>query len=84
MSLELEQQILRPECFAGSDDAGQKRVQLAIPDLAPCVPPGKPQSLRMLRTEDWSVGVVIQNDEFRAPKEHDLRFGWQQHAHCAA
>ena len=38
----------------------------------------------MLRAEDRTVGVVVEDDEFRAPEQDDLRLGRQQHAHRAA
>src|SRR5262249_57671118 len=38
----------------------------------------------MLRPEDRSVGVVVEDDELRAPEEDDLGLGRQQRAEGAA
>src|SRR6185436_3402809 len=39
--------------------------------------------LRVLRPEDRTVGIVVEDDEFRTPEQDDLRLGWEQHAHRA-
>ena len=84
VALELEQQVLSPERLTRADDAGQQLVQDAHPDLAPGLPPGKAQRLRMLGTEDGTVRIVIKDGEFRTPEEDDLGPGREQHTHGAA
>jgi hypothetical protein len=38
----------------------------------------------MFGSEDSAVGIVIEDCELGTPKEDDLRFGREQHAHGAA
>ena len=73
VALDLEHQVLRPECLPGADDSGQQLVKHAVPDLAPCLATGKTQGARVFRAKDRTVGVVIENAEFRPPEENDLR-----------
>ena len=84
VALQLEQQVLPPERLPRADDTGQQLVQHARPDLAPGLPPGEAQRVRMLRPEDGTVGVVVEDGEFRTPEEDDLGPGREQHAHRAA
>ena len=84
VALEREEQILAPERLAGADDVGEQPVQHAVPDFTPRVAAGQPERLRMLRAEDGTVGVVVEDDELRAPEQDDLGLRRQQHAERAA
>ena len=84
VALEFEQQVLPPERLPRADDASQQLVQHAGPDLAPGLPPGTAQRVRMLGAEDGTVRVVVEDGEFRTPEEDDLGLRREQHAHGAA
>ena len=71
--LEFEQQIPSPERLAGPDDARQQFVQDAIPDFAPGFAAGKPKRVGVFGAKDRAVGVVVEDAEFGAPEQDDLR-----------
>src|SRR4030095_9068585 len=67
-----EQEILRPERLAGTNDTREQIVEHRVPDLAPCFAARTSERVRMLGAEDRPVCVVVQAGEIKPPEENEL------------
>ena len=70
--------------LARPHDTRQQVVQHGFPDLTPRFTAGMAERMRMLGAEDRAIGVVVKDDELRAPKQDDLSLRRKQHAQHAA
>src|SRR4029453_3053568 len=61
----------------------EERLEL-MPGLGPHLPSGEPEHAPVLLAQDRNVGVVVELDQLRTPKEADLRLGGERHADGAA